>query len=113
LSKQTLLQIDIEELSFETIIGILPFERTNKQRIVVNISFKYFYDSLKNNYIDYSEVTTLIKDICEKEKFELIEEALLFIEKKIRELYAIEELTLKISKPDILPDCKVGVSLSI
>lgn len=105
-------QIAIEQLTFETIIGILPSERINKQNVIIDLFFEYLYDSTKNNFIDYSEIVELLKQTFETQKFELIEEALLLIKKLLNEKYPIQNLQIKISKPDILKDCLVSVALS-
>lgn len=104
--------INIEELTFETIIGILPKERIEPQKVIIDLSFNYLFDSSKNDFIDYSKVVELIKQTFHTQKFELIEEGLIFIEKLLIEKYSIKDLKLKITKPDILADCKVSVSLS-
>ena len=45
-----------------------------------------------------------------EEKFLLIEDAILHIEKQLNHKYPIQNLFLKISKPDILTDCVVSLS---
>jgi 7,8-dihydroneopterin aldolase/epimerase/oxygenase len=105
-------QIDIHNLTFDTIIGILPKERIEKQRVIVNLSFKYQFDSSKNDFIDYSEVANLITKTFIHQEFELIEDGLVFIEKLLYETYPLQNLNLMITKPDILKDCEVSVSLT-
>lgn len=102
------LTINIKELAFKCIIGILPFERVEKQRVIINISFDYIYK--KNYFIDYSEVSTFVKKEMKKKKFELLEEAIAHIEGKLYKLYKINNLKIEISKPDILSDCIVSLS---
>lgn len=79
------LTIEIKDLTFKCIIGILDFERIKKQRVIINISFNYQYS--KNYFIDYSEVSELVKDIMKNRKFELLEDAIIFIEKKLYKMY--------------------------
>ena len=43
------------------------------------------------------------------EKFELIEDAILYIRKNLKSQYEIENLKVKISKPDIISNCIVSV----
>ncbi|MGA1932170.1 dihydroneopterin aldolase [Arcobacter sp. YIC-464] len=102
------LTINIKELTFKCIIGILPFEREKKQRVIINVSFEYTY---KNDYfIDYSVVASYIKQEMKKKKFELLEEAIAHIEGKLYKMYKINNLKIEISKPDILSDCIVSLS---
>ena len=100
--------IDINDLEFETIIGILDFERTAKQKVRINCSIDYVYD---RQFLDYALVTKHIeKQMIEKE-FELIEEALLSLKESLKQEFPlILTLFLKISKPNILANCEVSLS---
>lgn len=102
------MKIKITDLTFKCIIGILDFERIKKQKITINITFKYSYT--KEYFIDYSEVVTIVKDTMKKSKFLLLEDALLVLECKLYKMYKISNLRIKIAKPDILKDCIVSLS---
>ena len=103
------MKIYIEDLSFKCIIGILDFERVKKQKVIVNLSFDYeFKDNL---FINYAEVSDLIKTTMKKRKFLLLEDAIISLKEIIDTKYSISNLELKITKPDILKDCKVSLSL--
>lgn len=102
------MKILIENLTFDCIIGILNFERKTAQRVVIDLSFKYNYEN-KKEFIDYSEVSKSIEKIMNKKKFELLEEAIIYIEKYLNQKYKIKKLKLKISKPDILTNCIVSL----
>ena len=103
------MKIYIEDFSFKCIIGILDFERVNKQKVVINLSFDYeFKDNL---FINYAEVSDLIKTTMKKRKFLLLEDAIISLKEIIDTKYSISNLELKITKPDILKDCKVSLSL--
>ena len=103
------MKVKIKNLTLNCIIGILPDERINEQRVIINASFEYNY--VNNHFINYAEVTNEIKNALISEKFELIEESLEFINNLLNNLYKIENLDLEIIKPDILDDCVVSVSL--
>jgi len=105
-----LFKVHIKNLTFKTIIGILDFERTQKQKIIINISFRYKFDTKKSNFIDYSEVAKLVKKTMKKKKFGLLEEAIIYLKKKLKRKYKIKNLYIKIEKPDILKNCEVGIS---
>ena len=102
------MKIEIEQLTFKCIIGILDFERVKKQKVIINLSFDY--DFSKDNFIDYSEVTNLVKKSMKKNKFELLEDAIKTLNKLLEDSYTIKNLKLKISKPNILKDCIVSIS---
>ena len=99
--------ISISALTFNAIIGLLDFERITEQKVVVDCQIEYEY---QNDFIDYAVIATIIEKEIKHEKFELIEEALLHLEKKIHIKFPnISILELKITKPDILNNCTVSV----
>ena len=102
------MKIEINNLTFKCIIGIFDFERIKKQRVILNISFEYEFT--KDFFIDYAEVSTLLKSTMKTQKFLLLEDAILYIEKLLLNKYQITNLQIKISKPDILKDCIVTLS---
>ncbi len=102
------MKIFIEDLCFKAIIGILPKERVKKQ--IVNICVEITYTYNEKGYINYAEVTKFIKTLVKMNCYELLEEALMDIAKKIfNRFYNIHTLKLKIQKPNILKSCKVSV----
>jgi dihydroneopterin aldolase len=101
------MKIFIEDLKFQAIIGILDFERTTPQEVNINLSIEYDY---KDDFINYAEVTELLKSTMKNEKYFLIEEALNDLSNQLKKNFPkIQILHLKISKPSILPDCNVAV----
>jgi len=103
--------IHIEALQIDAIIGLLDFEREREQRIVIDLEADYDYES--RSFINYAELAEIIEIRLKKEHFFLLEEALLDLKKQIIENYpAIHRLKLKISKPDILNNCRVSLSQS-
>jgi len=100
--------IHVEDLKFQCIIGILDFERVTEQDVLLQLKIEYEY---KDEFINYAEVVQLIKLDMINSKFLLIEDALLSLKIKLKEKFPlISILDLKITKPSILPDCKVSVS---
>lgn len=100
--------IHVEDLKFQCILGILDFERTTPQDVVVNLDIEYEY---KGNFINYVDVVQIVKDLMKESEFLLIEDALENINLKlIKEFNSIKNIRLKITKPSILKDCKVSVS---
>jgi len=104
------ISVSIDDLTFKTIIGILPFERVTKQKVVLNISFKYKFTKENKDFIDYSHVSNMAKLIMQKEKFLLIEDAIIYLERALSKEFGLSKVFIKISKPDILKNCRVSVS---
>lgn len=103
------MKIQIKNLTFDCIIGILDFERVSPQKVVLNLSFKYDYKN-KDSFIDYSKVSKNLENIMKEEKFELLEDAIIYIKKYLKKEYKIKKLKLRISKPDIMDNCIVSLS---
>ena len=102
------MKIQISNLTFKAIIGILDFERIKKQKVIINLSFEYEFS--KDKFIDYAEVSKLVKTTMKKEKFLLLEDAILHLENLLNNSYQISNLYIKISKPNILKNCIVSLS---
>lgn len=101
------MKVKIKNLTFDAIIGILPKERIKKQPVVINCTFKYNYTN--GNFIDYSKVSEDMQAIMKNKKFELLEEAVLFIKSHLKKSYKIKKIKLYIAKPTILDNCIVEV----
>ena len=105
-------KIDIEKIAFEAIIGILPQERQASQPLVVDASFWYEYD--KDSFLDYAAITDTIISHIQKKRFFLLEDALhstITLLKK--EFPTIQKATLRITKPQILPNAIPSVELTL
>ncbi|PUD02043.1 dihydroneopterin aldolase [Helicobacter pylori] len=105
--------VHIHNLVFETILGILEFERLKPQKISVNLDL--FYTQLPNKaYLDYMEIQELIQKMMQEKQYLLIEDALKDLSHVLKTRYsAISELYLKISKLEISPNSQVGASVKI
>jgi len=100
--------IKIEALEFNTIIGLLDFERITPQKVIVDLELDYNYTN--KNFINYADLVIIIKNNIITKKYELLEDALINLEKEIIETYEnINRLKIKMTKPDILDDCVVSV----
>ena len=101
--------IQLKDLSFYTVIGILEHERTTPQKIIINATITY-EDS--KGYIDYAKIATHIKEHIKKHQFGLLEEALTSTASTLKTTFPqIESIKLEISKPQILPDVIPSISL--
>jgi len=103
------MRIFLEKFQFNTVIGILDFEREQEQKVIIDLMAEYNYNG--TNFIDYVELKEYIKRSMREEKFGLIEDALIFFKDRLPKEFKIEFLKLKISKPDILSDLNVAVEI--
>jgi len=105
------MNIHIEALEFDVIIGLLDFEQDRPQRVIIDL--KASYDYADEDFIDYADMVFLIQKELKEKRYKLLEEALLGVKTLLCTTYPqIQTLTLKISKPDILPQCSVALSNS-
>ena len=101
--------IHIEDLTFDVIIGLLDFERDRPQRVIINLQASYEYND--DQFIDYADMVLLIQTELKEKRYELLENALLGLKEVLTTTYPdLQTLSLKISKPDILPQCTVSLS---
>lgn len=98
----------IENLTFNSIIGILETERVTPQQVIIDCIITYHYT--QNIFINYAEVSDHIQNSIQKNEFFLIEEAIQSLGTSLKiEFPSISTLSLTLRKPDILGNCTVGV----
>lgn len=109
--------IFINKLKFETIIGILPFEREVKQTIIVDLSLNFDTtkaidgDDIKHT-IDYSKLVDDLENFCEQTKFNLIETLADAMASFILKKYPVKLIQLKLTKPGAIKQTQdLGVSI--
>ena len=101
--------IHIESLQVDAIIGLLDIERESEQ--LVSVDLEATYDYKDQYFINYADLATMITTQIIEKRYELLEEALLDLQSDIIAVYPmIKKLKLKISKPNILKNCVVGLS---
>lgn len=103
--------IHIEALSFDVIIGMLDFERDKPQRVIINLEASYEYTH--DHFIDYADMVSTIQEELKTKRYTLLEDALLGLKVALYTRHpSLQTLWIKISKPDILPQCTVCLSKS-
>jgi len=101
--------IHIEALTFDVIIGLLDFERDKPQQVIIDLEASYNYAD--EQFIDYADMVLLIQNELKEKRYELLENALLGVKSVLYTTYPqLKTLSLKISKPNILPHCNVALS---
>ena len=101
--------IHIEALTFDVIIGLLDFERDRPQPVIVDLAASYDYSD--DAFIDYADMVILIQNELKIKRYSLLENALIGVKDVLYTAYPqLKTLSLKISKPNILPQCNVALS---
>lgn len=103
------MNIHIDNLTLNVIIGLLDFERDRPQKVIVDLKISYDYSN--EEFLNYADIAQEIELELQEKKYELLEEALLGVKNRLYLLYPnIKTLKLQISKPDILNNCSVSLS---
>jgi dihydroneopterin aldolase len=104
--------IHIEDLTFSAIIGLLDFERVTAQDVIINATIDYCYK--ENNFINYADVISLLEEQMIQNRYELLEDALSELTDTLLKKYTqIKKIYLKITKPNIIANANVSLSLTI
>ena len=104
-----MISIIIKNFEFDTIIGVLDFERVTPQKVVINTEIFYEYNG---KYLDYAQVSNIIKNILKTKKFEILEDSLDYICSYLKNQYPnIIKINLEILKPNILDNMTVGAKI--
>lgn len=102
--------IHIKELEVNVIIGILEQEKNIAQRLIVDLEASYDYNQ-GQSFVNYADIAQLITIELSSGQYGLLEDALIGLKNKICNNFSqINRLFIKLTKPDILPNCLVGTS---
>ncbi|MBO1254456.1 dihydroneopterin aldolase [Alteromonas sp. 5E99-2] len=102
-------KIIIEQLQVPTLIGVYDWERTQATNLLltlsldVDISNATISDNV-NDTVDYGKVAEHVKQVASETSFELLEALGRRICESVLAVFTVDKITLKIEKPDILPD---------
>ena len=110
-------KILIEDLICSASVGVYENEKLNKQKIIINLeivlvnTIKTDTDNL-NDVADYGKFRRIVLDIVNSKHFNLIETLADNLIKKIKTFEKVENIKLKITKPDIFEDCSISYEIS-
>ncbi len=110
-------KILIEELIVNMSIGILPEEKKNKQRVIVDLEAsiepKADYEEDITNTVCYATIIADIEELITDRHFNLVET---FAEEIANSCFAyptVSKITISVKKPDIIDNVKaVGFSMT-
>ncbi len=99
--------IIIKELQIETIIGVLPEEKTRPQLLLLDLEIKTDLspagnsDQLKDT-IDYNAIAIFIHEFAQQYHFELLEAFAAHLIDKLITTFALKHIKLSVQKPKAL-----------
>ncbi|MBZ7985404.1 dihydroneopterin aldolase [Campylobacter sp. Cr9] len=93
----------IIKIDFKCIIGLLEFERLEKQKISLEI------DAKADSFLDYAKVAKLSKKYLKEKKFYTLEKANKKLAKKIKNKFPqLKKIKIKIKKLEIMKNATLG-----
>lgn len=110
-------KILIRELRIETIIGCYAWERQVKQPVLLDLEIDYdlklagMSDDL-NHTLDYHSLTQLVSEFIANSKFKLIEALAEHTATLILENFAVQRLTLQVTKAAVTGAKSVSVCIT-
>jgi 7,8-dihydroneopterin aldolase/epimerase/oxygenase len=109
--------IFINGLAIDATIGVYDWERTIKQRLVLDLEMCFDIKSAASSddlshALDYSAVSQRIISFVEASSYQLLEALVEQVAKIVMEEFAVSGLKLKINKPGAVPEAS-GVGLVI
>lgn len=103
------MEILIENLTFECIIGVLKRERDTPQEVRLDLCL---HVKEKEMYIDYAKVASLVEKTYKQQCFFTVEESLEYLCDVLKAKYSkLSKICIKIIKPQALKNCGVGARL--
>lgn len=98
----------IKDYEFNTVIGMLDFERTTPQKVRINAEFQ------SRGFIDYVEVINFIESTYNECKFETVENSLDICARNLKEKFgSLTFLKMEILKTEIIKNALVGAKIEI
>lgn len=102
-------KIFIEGLEVFSLIGVYDWERVATQRLLVDVTLYTDLSSAAasdnvNDTLNYADVANCIDVVAKNSEFQLIEALADAMLNAIFKQFPVMKITLKLSKPDILPN---------
>ena len=111
-------KIIITGLSVFSLIGVYDWERESKTQLYVDVTLdidlsKAAKSDDVNDTVDYAAAAKLIEEVAEQSEFELLEALADQMITRLIANYPVLRVSLKISKPGILPNAQnVAIELN-
>jgi D-erythro-7,8-dihydroneopterin triphosphate epimerase len=103
--------INIVDLRVRTIIGTHPWERKNKQEIILNITLEY--DATKasrsdklEDALDYEQIANAVIKVVENSKYFLLEKLAAKVMDKLKTYKRLQNVYLQVDKPQALAQAR-------
>ena len=103
--------IDIVDLKVRTIIGTHPWERKNKQELIINLSLEYNAQKASRtdklqDALDYEQITNTVIRTVEKSRCLLLEKLANKIVLQLKAFKDIQSVIVRIDKPQAIAQAR-------
>ena len=110
-------KILIENLTCDASVGVYENEKLSKQKIIINVEISLFkkmktHTDNINDVADYGKFRGIILEVVNSKHFDLIETLADSLIKRIKTFDKVENVKIKVTKPDIFSDCSVSYEIS-
>lgn len=108
----------IKDLTIEMSAGIYDDEKSNKQRVIINITLDVACNHAKkllsiNDVVSYEDITNEIRKIALEKHYDLLEELAELIASNCLAHKYVHQAHICIGKPDIIEDVlSVGIKIT-
>jgi dihydroneopterin aldolase len=111
-------RIRLKDIQFDSIVGILPYERANEQPVILNLTLWLdFAQAAKtedlNESIDYAKLAEELKRFIRLSRFKLVETLVVKTAEYVLEHYPkANAVEVSVVKPQAIPGC-LGAEASV
>ena len=111
-------RVFVRDLEILASVGIFEVEMRYEQRIIVGIELDVLdtYDGTSERIADVFDYSRVVRDtemLCQSRHFKLIETLAEAISKQCLADPRVQAVSVRIEKPDIMPNCKsVGIEIT-
>ena len=102
-------KLHIEKYELQAILGILDFERSTKQKIIIDLEIELDFKKIQEQEskivvgVDYTELTEMVEQHIILKEFRLIEDCVLSLGRLVMNQWEqIQLLTINVSKPEAI-----------
>lgn len=110
--------IIIKELTVFTYIGVYDWEKTIKQKLLINLEISYNSNKAMqsddvSHCLDYAKLCNFIIKFAENSRFQLLETLAHKLLEELKNNFAIDKFVLEITKPQAIAQAKnVGIRIT-
>ncbi len=113
-----MIAIELEAIELFAFHGVLPEERRDGQRFLVDLELEYADDSAPRadritDAVDYRDVVALVRDVSDQRTYHLIEAFAADVADELLAGFPVSRVRIRVRKPNVLLDPPVEHAAAI